>query len=225
MPTSSARNVNSSAPSLMTASGKSLAELRFLHIDRHGAATVAVCFEESSYPVHDASSASFVQDRHNALNRAITICLLVSQANFSALIRLSHKPKGAACALKTFALRRLRFAPPENCWALSIRSGLRMPHTTSCNASSFCCCRLRVRRHPPHAIIQREATAMRTDIRQSQASHTQHRRDNPPQEVSALFSKRPAQCSDDRHLPWQPCHGPPESSQKYIHRACLHSSL
>ena len=70
----------------MVASGKSLAGLPFLDLDRHGAATqaihvhstVVVCFVEASQPVHDASSVSFVQS-NNALNRNVTIFSLVRQ--------------------------------------------------------------------------------------------------------------------------------------------------
>ena len=66
---------------------KGLAELLVLDIDRSGAATqithvhstVIVRFDESSQPVHDASSASFVQGCYSALNQAITNFLRVRQ--------------------------------------------------------------------------------------------------------------------------------------------------
>ena len=79
VPITSARNVDSSAPSLMTVCGEGLADLRFLHINRYGTTAQAslVCFDEPSQPVHDASPASFVQACQNALNRAITISLLL----------------------------------------------------------------------------------------------------------------------------------------------------
>ena len=86
VPTSSTRNVNSSAPSLMVASGKS--SLNFFFVRKlfgastqvtHVHRTTTVCLGESSWPVHDASSACFVQARDKALNRAITIVLLARQ--------------------------------------------------------------------------------------------------------------------------------------------------
>ena len=74
-------------------------------------------------------------------------------------------------------------------------------------------------RRYPCVDIQREATAMRADVRQGHASHTRHRDDDPPQEVGALSLEflHNAQTADIFH--GKLCHRPPEASQRSTHRA------
>ena len=85
MPTSSARNVSSSAPSLMT-SGKASLNCGFFTLTdmvprrKPPTCTVTVCFDEfSSEPVHDAFTTFLVQTCNDVSNRAITIHLWVRQ--------------------------------------------------------------------------------------------------------------------------------------------------
>ena len=54
---------------------RSCALTQMTHVHR----TTVIRLEKASQPVHDASSASFVHACYNALNRAITIFLLVRQ--------------------------------------------------------------------------------------------------------------------------------------------------
>ena len=127
-----------------------------------------VCFGESFQPVPDASSASFVHACYNALDRTITIFLLVRQELWR-IGQVVTQPQRRCVRIEDFrCLRWLRFAPLKSCCALSIRAALRMWHTTSCSVSSSCCCRLR--RYPPYVVIHKEAAAMRAYVRQGDSS-------------------------------------------------------
>ena len=110
----------------------------------HVHSTVIVCFGESSQPVPDASSASFVHACYNALDRTITIFLLVRQELWRIGQVVTQSQRRCVHIEDFRCLRWLRVAPLKSCCALSIRAALRMLHTTSCSASSSCCCRLRV---------------------------------------------------------------------------------
>ena len=68
------------------------------HVQR----TMVVLSDKASWPFHDAFSASFVQACNDALNRAVTIFLLVRQ-QLERTDQGSQSPKGAACDLTPFA--------------------------------------------------------------------------------------------------------------------------
>ena len=62
---------------------------------------MVILFDETSYPFHDAFSAYFVQACDDALNRAVTIFLLVRQ-QLERIDQVVTQPQ-AACASNTFA--------------------------------------------------------------------------------------------------------------------------
>ena len=126
-----------------------------------------------------------MQACYGALNR----CFCWFASSVSALIRLSYSSNGAACALNTFA--SLALAPI--CTTNFLFGALHSYWPPQAAHHQLQCFFLSVvaiavsRRHPPYAATEREAAAMRADTGQGHASHTRHRRDNPPQEVGLLL--------------------------------------
>ena len=110
----------------------------------------------------------------DASNRAVTIfCWFAS--SLSALIKLSHSPNGAACALNTFA----PLALTTSCTTTILLGALhsyRPPRAAHHQLKCFFFSVVAVsvsRRYPPNVVLQRETVAMDW-------------RDDPPHEVSAF---------------------------------------
>ena len=137
------------------------------------ASTVTVCFDESSQSVHDASSASFVQACFLCFESGYHHLLCCFARSLSALIKLSQRPRCAACALNSFA--SLALVPI--CTTSILLGALHSPwppHTAHHQPQRFfflllpspCPCR-----YSPNVVIQRETVAMLANRRQSDTSH------------------------------------------------------
>ena len=134
------------------------------------------------------------------------------------MIKLSHSPCGAACALNTFA--SLALAP--SCTTSNLLGALQS-HTTNYNVSSFCCCRLRVDTHQMSS----------SKGKQLQCGQTYDNVTPPIPSTCAMirlkksvfFSGFPAQCPSGRCPPRPPSHKPPEAFRWSIPRAFLLSCI
>ena len=172
--------------------------------------------DKTSQPVNNASSASFVQACYNALNRAITILLLLrQQLERIDLVVMSHSSKGAACALNTFA----SLALTPSCTPYPVG---RSPFVLVAHHQRQCFFFLLFavpvsRGYSPNVVIQGETVAMRANVRQSDSSQSVDSCDDPPQEVSAFSQDLLLRCPNGQCHPLQLSHKLREFFQKFAY--------